>query len=228
MAHSYYPVALDLVGKRCLVVGGGSIATDKVDGLLNSGAQIVVVSPQVTPRIRQLAEDERITLRLREYGPDDLDGVYLAYGATDDRATNARVSGDGRERGILVNAVDDIPYCDFFAMAITRRGDLQVAVSTNGHSPALARWVREYLDESLPTELGDLLAILAQVRREVKTEGPIPPYERWNEAISEEVLLRLRHGDRVGAREKILETLVERPRGAFQIAGSVAPSNVAR
>jgi precorrin-2 dehydrogenase len=209
MHPSYYPVALDLAGKRCLVVGGGAIATDKVAGLLRARADVTVVATRATIWLEERAADGAITLHQRPYRPDDLDGVYLAYGATDDPAVNEEVTERARSAGILVNAVDDIPNCDFFAMAIARRGDLQIAISTDGQSPAFARWVREYLESWLPTEFGDLLGILGDVRAQLKAEGPIPPYERWQEAITEEVLLRLRHGDRAGAHREVLAALRE-------------------
>ncbi len=207
MAHCYYPMALDLKDKRCLVVGGGTVATDKVEGLLLAGAQVVVVSPSVTSKIGALAEAGDITLHLRPFQPDDLAGIYLAYGATDERETNAQVAAQARAAGILVNAVDDIPNCDFFAVSVVRRGDLQIAISTNGLSPAFARWMREYLEAWLPKEFGDLLAVLSDVRQEVKARGPIPAYEYWQAAITDEVLLRLRHDDHAGARDQILQAV---------------------
>ncbi|MBV9280577.1 MAG: bifunctional precorrin-2 dehydrogenase/sirohydrochlorin ferrochelatase, partial [Chloroflexi bacterium] len=187
--------------------GGGTIATDKVEGLLRAGAEVVVVSPEVSPHLARLAAEDRIEIRRRPYRRDDLEGVYLAYGATDDRAANAEVTRHARAAGILVNAVDDIPNCDFFAVAVVRRGDLQVSISTNGKSPAFARWMREYLDASLPAELGDLLALLGDARRDLKARGSVPPYERWQAAIDDDVLDRLRRGDNAGARERILDVL---------------------
>jgi precorrin-2 dehydrogenase/sirohydrochlorin ferrochelatase len=169
---------------------------------------VVVVSPSVTPRIASLAESGAIALHLRPFEPQDLAGVYLAYGATDDRAVNAEVAKLARTSGVLVNAVDDIPNCDFFAVAIVRRGDLQVAISTNGLSPAFARWMREYLEAQLPLEFADLLAVLGEVRQELKAQASIPEYEHWQRAIDEGVLARLRHGDREGARERIREVLL--------------------
>jgi len=204
MVHTYYPVALDLKGKRCLVAGGGSIATDKVEGLLVAGAEVVVVSPSVTQGIADLAAGGRITLHRREYRPEDLAGVFLAYGATDRIEVNAAITADARARGVLVNAVDDPPNCDFFAMAIVRRGDLQIAISTNGLSPAFARWLREKLESTLPEEYADLLSVLADVRQDVRSRGPIPGYEHWQAAIDDELLLRVRHGDLEGARSRIL------------------------
>lgn len=205
MARSYYPVALDLDGKGCLVVGGGEIADGKLDALLASGARVTVVSPSVRPRIAALAEAGRIVLHQRTYQSGDLTGAFLVIAATDDRAVNAAVAAEARAADKLVNAVDDPPNCDFFAVAIVRRGDLQVSISTNGLSPAFARWMREQLDEALPREYGDLLKVLADVRETLKARGPIPAYERWQAAITGDVLECLQHGDVAGARARIYE-----------------------
>src|SRR5436305_3829734 len=139
MEHQHYPIALDVAGKRCLIIGGGAIAADKVDGLLASGAHVVVVSPDALERIEELAARGRITRYARPYRPRDLDGIFLAIAATDRMDVNARVAADARRAGVLVNAVDDPPNCDFYAMAVVRRGSLQVAISTDGQSPAFAR-----------------------------------------------------------------------------------------
>ncbi len=205
MSRSYYPVALDLDGKGCVVVGGGEIADGKLDALLASGARVTVVSPSVRPRIAALAEAGRITLHPRPYQPGDLAGAFLVIAATDDRAVNAVIAAEGREAGLLVNAVDDPPNCDFFAVAIVRRGDLQVSISTNGLSPAFARWMREQLDAALPREYGDLLKVLADVRETLKARGPIPAYEHWQAAINDDVLECLQRGDIAGARARIYE-----------------------
>ena len=150
MSAVVYPIALELSGKRCLVVGGGVIADGKLDALVAAGARITLVSPDVLPRIAGFATDGQIDWRRRPYEPADLDGAFLVIAATDDRAVNAGVAAEARARGILVNAVDDIPHCDFFAVAIVRRGDLQLAISTNGRSPAFARWLRERFDREIP------------------------------------------------------------------------------
>lgn len=203
----FYPIALDLRGKRCLVVGGGVIADGKLDALLLADAQVQVVSPAVGPRIAELAAAGRIALALREYRAGDLDDVYLAIAATDDRAVNAVIAAEARARDILVNAVDDPPNCDFYAVAIVRRGALQVAISTNGLSPAFARWMREQLDESLPDEYADLLQALGEVREELRADGPIPEYEHWQAAITPDVLEHLRQGRHGAALELLREPL---------------------
>jgi precorrin-2 dehydrogenase / sirohydrochlorin ferrochelatase len=207
MTHSSYPIALDLFDKPCLVVGSGELAHEKTEGLLRVSARVTVVGGEPISSLRVLADAGVIDLRSRDYEVADLAGITLAYGASEDRELNARVAHDARAAGVLVNAVDDIPNCDFFAVSLVRRGDLQIAISTNGRSPAMARWVREYLDSWVPMELGGLLDVLADVRTEVRANGNAPAYDRWNAAISEEVLLRLRHGDEAGARSQVYETL---------------------
>jgi precorrin-2 dehydrogenase / sirohydrochlorin ferrochelatase len=205
MTATYYPIAFVLDGKPCLVVGGGEIADGKLDALLLAGALVTVVSPEVRPRIAALAAEGQITLQQRPYQTSDLDATYLVIAATDDRPLNARVVTEARAAGILTQAVDDIPYCDFFAVAIVRRGDLQLGISTNGRSPAFARWMRERLDTELPAEYGDLLAVLGDVRDSIKARGPIPAYEHWQEAITDDVLAALGAGDRETATARIYE-----------------------
>lgn len=209
MAQVYYPVALDVENKRCLVVGGGAIATDKVAGLLEAGALVVVVSPTITEKLRILADDQRVMLHPRAYGADDLEGAFMVIAATDRMEVNAQIAAQARGKEILVNAVDDPPNCDFFAMSLLRRGDLQLAISTNGRSPAFARWLREQLEGTLPNEYGDLLSVLADVRQRVRMSGPIPPYEYWASSITEEVLVRLRQGDTEGAEGLVWEAVKE-------------------
>jgi precorrin-2 dehydrogenase/sirohydrochlorin ferrochelatase len=211
MSPLCYPIALVLDTKPCLVVGGGKIADEKLDALLLAGADVTVVSPAVRPRIADLARAGQITLHQRPYEAGDLAGVYLAIAASDDRALNAKVVTEARAVGILTQAVDDIPYCDFFAMALVRRGDLQLAISTNGRSPAFARWMRERLDAELPQEYGDLLAVLGDVRDTLKAQGPIPLYEAWRDAITDDVFAALRAGDRETAMTRISDRLTAVP-----------------
>lgn len=203
MASAVYPIALNLEGKRVLLVGGGEIADGKLDALLLAGAEITVVSPEVRPRIAAFAAAGKLILLRREYATNDIDDMSLVIAATDDRPLNARVVTEARAARILTQAVDDIPYCDFFAVAIVRRGDLQLGISTNGRSPAFARWMRERLDTDLPAEYGDLLDVLGEVRDTIKAEGPIPHYDHWQAAITDEVFAALRAGDRDAARASI-------------------------
>src|SRR3990170_3557746 len=143
----YYPVFLDIAGKPVVVIGGGDVALQKVNGLLDAGARITIVSPELNPDMASLAREGRIRHLAREYAPGDLKGYLLAFVATDDGSVNALVSREGRERGVWVNAVDDIPNCDFIMPGIAQRGDIVVAVSTSAGSPAMARKMREELEE---------------------------------------------------------------------------------
>lgn len=229
MTHSYYPVALDLLGKKCVVVGGGVIADGKLDALLAAGARVTVVSPAVGARIRQLAAAGQLTLRRRHYQPEDVVSADLVIAATDDRAINAAIAADARVAGVMVNAVDDPPNCDFFAMAVVRRGDLQIAISTNGRSPAFARWMREGIDRAVPARYGDLLELLGDARQQLKASGSIPLYERWEAAITED-LLELLPRDRAAAAELLLNRLTGEQDTPVdtQSAPSIAPLNARR
>jgi precorrin-2 dehydrogenase / sirohydrochlorin ferrochelatase len=198
-----YPIALVLEGKSCLIVGGGEIADGKLDALFRSGAHVTVVSPEARPRIGKLAAEGRLAWLARPYQESDLAGMFLVIAATDDNALNARVVTEARAHGILAQAVDYIPYCDFFAVATVRRGDLQLGISTNGRSPAFARWLRERFDTELPASYGDLLDVLGEVRNGLKAQGPIPEYEHWQAAITDDVLATVAAGDREAARDKI-------------------------
>ena len=135
----YYPVFLDIAGKPVVVIGGGEVALQKVKGLVDAGAQVTVVSPELHPELETLVNQSRVKNLAREYAPGDLKGYFLAFVGTDDRSVNAVVSKEGRERGVWVNAVDDIPNCDFIMPGIAQRGDLIVAVSTSASSPAIDR-----------------------------------------------------------------------------------------
>ncbi len=139
----YFPVLLDLTGRRCLMVGGGPVAERRITGLLAAGARVTVISPRTTPTLAALAAEGRIELESRGYREGDLAGADLAFVATDAGEVNMAVAREARERGVWVNAADDPAHCTFILPAVVRRGDLTVAVATGGSSPALARAVRE-------------------------------------------------------------------------------------
>jgi uroporphyrin-III C-methyltransferase/precorrin-2 dehydrogenase/sirohydrochlorin ferrochelatase len=186
-----------------LVVGGGKVAEGKIDQLLESEARVRLVSPTATPRIAALAAQGLIDWQERAYAPTDIAAAWIVIAAADDRAANACVAADARAAGRLVNAVDDVPNCDFIAMSIVKKGDLQVAISTGGGSPAMARWMREELERLLPDELAALLDTLADVRAELKAAGRIPPYEVWRRAITPAALDMLRQGRHGEARDAL-------------------------
>src|SRR5437764_403124 len=148
----YFAAFLDLLNKKVVVVGGGKIATSKVRALLPCRPQpLLVVAPRASAFIRRAAEAGQLQWLARDYAHGDLTGAALAFGATDDRDLNARVADEARQLGIPVLAVDDVPNCDFIAPALVRRGDVTVAISTSGRSPAMARRTRQRLERALPS-----------------------------------------------------------------------------
>jgi siroheme synthase-like protein len=192
---AHYPIFLDLRDRPCLVVGGGPVAEGKVCGLLTAGARVTVVSPTLTPLLARLAAEGALAYRARGYEPGDLAGMALALAASGDRALSARVLEEGRARGVWVNAADDPERCDFFLPALLRRGALAVAVSTGGVSPALTRAVRDALERQLPAELGALVELVGEVRREVRERAVPVTAETWSRALEDE-LARPWHADR--------------------------------
>ena len=164
---SMLPIFLKLDGRRCLLVGAGDVALDKVGSLLKTGLRLRVVAPEARPEIQQLAAEGKLEWIQRAFEPADLDGNFLVVTATNSPETNALVYRESVERGILCNSVDDIPNCDFYFGSIVSRGDLQIAISTAGQSPAVAQHLRREIDEQLPEDLGLWLESLGQLRREV-------------------------------------------------------------
>ena len=169
---SLLPIFLKLEERRGLLVGAGTVALDKVASLLKTGLRLRVVAPQARPEIRALAADGTIDWVERAFEPADLDGNFIVIAATDVPAVNAAVYRGCVERGIICNSVDDIPNCDFFFGSVVSRGDLQIAISTAGESPAVAQRLRREIDEQLPDDLGEWLRNLGELRREVLAIHP--------------------------------------------------------
>jgi precorrin-2 dehydrogenase / sirohydrochlorin ferrochelatase len=172
MAAPLFPVFIKLADRPCLVVGAGEIALAKVFSLLQSGARITVVAPEAKSAIREMARSGRLVWNKRKYQPSDLAGAFLAIAGTSDFALNHEVFVDAERRGILCNAVDDPPNCDFYFPAIVRRGDLQIAISTAGESPAFAQKLRCALENALDFNVGDWLAAIGQIRRDILAAYP--------------------------------------------------------
>ncbi|MGA3224529.1 MAG: bifunctional precorrin-2 dehydrogenase/sirohydrochlorin ferrochelatase [Acidobacteriaceae bacterium] len=169
---SLFPLFLKLEGKRCLVVGAGLVGLEKVESLLRCGAAIRVVAPHAVPQVQEMSVRGEIEWLARDYEPEDAEGRDLIIAATSDRAVNRAVFEEASRRSILCNTADDPPLCDFFFASIVQRGDLQIAISTAGQSPALAQRLRREIDAQLPADLGPWLAELGRLRREVLEAMP--------------------------------------------------------
>ena len=203
----YYPVPLDLTGRRCVMIGGGVIAERRVEALVTAGAHVIVISPRLTPALLALAADGRIEHEPRRYREGDLAGADLAFVATDAGEVNAAVAREARERGIWINASDDPARCTFILPALVRRGDLTVAVATGGSSPALARAIREELEAYLTDDYATLAAIAAEARREIRATGRPVTAEAWRRALGPEVRRLIVERGREDAKHRLLELL---------------------
>lgn len=166
------PVFLRLEERKCLVVGAGTVALAKIVSLREAGAAIAVVAPQAHDEVRSLARAGALEWRERVFEPADLDGAFLVIAAANAPAVNHAVFEEARRRNVLCNAVDDPPNCDFYFGSVVRRGDLQVAISTAGKSPALAQRLRREIDAQLPQHLGPWLDELGELRNEIRTALP--------------------------------------------------------
>lgn len=200
----YYPVFLSLQGKRCVVVGGGAVAERKVMSLLECGGAVLVISPRVVKGLRLLAEQGKLRLLERSYRHGDLKGAKLAIAATNNADVNAAVAGEAQKRGILVNVVDDPVQSDFIVPSSLRRGELVIAVSTSGESPALARKIRTELEKRFDPEYAQLVALVSEVRREQQRKGKKPKSSIWQKSLNPDILLdMLKKGDFAQAKKKL-------------------------
>ena len=175
LAVPFYMACLRLAGRRCLVVGGGEVALEKVEGLLVCEAAVTVVSPQLNPQLALLAGEGSIEWEPREYEPDDLDGAFLVIAATATSAVNIAVSEDAEARSMLVNVVDVPPLCNFILPAIVRSGPIAIAISTAGASPALAKRMKREIAELFGEEYARLAVLLNDARGWAK--GTLPTFE---------------------------------------------------
>ncbi|HEX5369042.1 MAG TPA: bifunctional precorrin-2 dehydrogenase/sirohydrochlorin ferrochelatase [Dehalococcoidia bacterium] len=208
---AYYPIFVEMKGRKILVVGGGNVAQDKVRGLLAAEADVTVVSPDLSPALRDLADAARIKHEAHAYRDGDLEGYEACFVATDDGAVNARVAADGKRRGIWVNAADDPANCDFILPSVVRQGPVVVAASTGGGSPALARRLREDLTAFLAEDYAPLAELLAEVRLEIRRKGLVIDSETWQSAIDARLRALVAQRRLDEARERLLEGLGVEP-----------------
>ncbi len=161
----YYPIMLDIEGRPCTLIGGGKVAERKLLSLLQYGAEVQVISPEITDKIKALAAAGEIRYIKRGYKAGDLSGSHLVYVATNDMEVSRACHQEARDGGILINIVDAPALCEFIVPAVVRRGDLTISISTNGKSPMLTKRLRQQLEESYGAAYGDYIAALGEIRR---------------------------------------------------------------
>ena len=203
----YYPVFLNLKGRTCLVVGGGEVAARKVSLLVESGARVKVVSPRFNNSIKSLGGQGDIEIEMRPFEPGDLDGVFLAIAATSDKRINHQVAVESERRNILVNVVDTPSEGNFIVPSLIRQGELTIAISTGGKSPALARKLRHDIEKSFAPRYAILLDIASQVRRDLLSKGKHIAGEAWQASLDAELLELVDRGETEAARERLLTNL---------------------
>lgn len=210
-----YPVMLEVAGRRCVVIGDLAVRERKVESLLAAGADDVVV---VAERVDERFDDvDGVRVERRAWRPTDLDGAFLVVASSADPATRAAIAAEARDRGALVNVMDDVPNCDWAAPAVVRRGALVVAIGTGGVSPAVARVVRERLEASFGPEWAEVLRVVGEVRGE--TIGALPDLaqraRRWREALDlDEAAALVRAGRADELRSRLRERLLGEARAS--------------
>jgi siroheme synthase-like protein len=203
----FYIACLRLSGRRCVVIGGGAVGLEKVEGLLACGADVTLIAPEAHPELMQLVLEGSIRWQQREYDSDDLDGALIAIAATDDTDLNIRVFEDAEARSMLVNVVDVPPLCNFILPAIVRTGPLAIAISTAGASPALAKRMKREVSSLFGSEYAELAVLLNEARGWAK--ATLPTYQDrkvFFESIvngEPDPIELLRAGDADGVRELI-------------------------
>jgi siroheme synthase-like protein len=204
---SYYPVFLEMKDRPCVVIGGGAVAQRKVAGLLAAAANVTVISPAITEELRSLVARRAILHVARIYQKGDLTDYDIAVVATDDPEINAAVYSDARSLNIWVNVADDPAHCDFILPAILRRGDLTIAVSTSGASPAVTRAIREELEEYFADDYARFVRIAGEVRQELSEKSLSVSGEAWNKALKGPFRRLIREGQTEEAKKVLVETL---------------------
>lgn len=219
----YYPVNLDIVDRPCLVVGGGAVATRKVARLLDCGARVTVVSPKATPALERRVAAGDLDLRLRGYRSSDLAGMFLVVGATDDETLNRQIHRDAEARQMLCNIADRPKVCNFILPSVVARGDLVVAISTAGKSPALAKKLRREMESRFGPEYGPFLDLMGAIRRKLLAREHAPEeHKPLFEALLEGDLVTLVASED----EAAIDILLAKVLGpGFRWAGLMAPED---
>lgn len=204
----YYPAFIDVRQRNCVVIGGGPLGEEKVEKLLECDAKVIVIAPEVTPKVEELASEGRVEWIIREYRPGDLAQAFIAIASTGDDEMDRQIYAEAEERNVLLNVVDVTHLCTFIAPSVARRGEVTVATSTGGASPALARTFREKLESSRILEYADLAPVLARGRAELRRRGLRVAPDHWQSCITEELLDTVQKGDETAAYQLLEEGLL--------------------
>jgi siroheme synthase-like protein len=202
-----YPANLLVTGRRCVVVGAGRIAARKIESLLDAGADVTVVAPDVGETVRAWANEGRIQLLERPFTEADVEGAWLVITATADPEVNRAVFVSGEARRIFVNSADDAANCSFTLMSVVRRGDIVVTIGTNGRSPALATYLKDHVRDEMGPEYETLLELLSEAREEIRSGGRSSEDADWRAAIDSGILELIREGRESEAREQLRSCL---------------------
>ena len=198
--HSFYPLNINIRGKKCLVVGGGKTAERKVSTLLRYGGKVVLVSPEATDTIRKYHRQKQITWHQRKFRFADLKGTLLVFSATSDKTLNKTIGRKARRKSILVNVVDDPQECDFISPSLVERGYLTVSISTGGTAPLIAKQIRQDLEEYFGREYCRYTELVAKVRHIINTNNNLSPQEKRKKIkqfLSLNILDQLAQGKKV-------------------------------
>jgi len=214
----FYPILVDLQGKRALVVGGGRVAQRKIETLLEHGVSVQVVAKELTATLEELRNHEKIEFLGDGFSEAFLEGAFLVFAATDDASLNRRVSQAAQQRGLLVNAVDQPVDCNFIVPSVLSRGDLLIAVSTSGKSPAFARKVRVELERQFGEECGFFLNLMGNLRKEILRLGLSQEENKtaFEELVYSDLLEAVRRKE-WNAASQIIEKVLGRPVSKDQI-----------
>ncbi len=205
---NYYPVFINTKGRRCVVIGGGNVGEEKVKRLLECEADVVVISPQVKDGVRELVTGGKATWIRRQYRPGDLEEAFIAIASTDDNSVNRQIALEAEQRNVLLNVVDVTPLCTFITPSVARRGEVTIASSTGGASPALTRTFREKLVTSRILEYADLAPLLSEARSELKRRKITVHPDHWQACITEELLNMVQAGKNEEASKILMSQLL--------------------
>jgi siroheme synthase-like protein len=204
--YPYYPIFIDIENRAVLIIGGGNVCARKAETMLKYGARVTVVAPEFTEEIEQWAGEGKLAIKRKHYDESDVDGANMVIASTDDQRVNEQIAADCRKRRIPVNVVDVTPLCEFIVPAIVEKGSIQIAISTGGKSPALARTLKEDLIELVGveyTEVNDLLGTLREAAKAV-LPSDVDRKRFFDGILARGILQMLREGRRQDAREAII------------------------